>query len=317
MFVKLTFFFEGVQAANKYASASIGWTETFYGNSNTPTKLDDWLQWVDVQTYIDLRRACMPSNYRIAWLRVSDEQNVRSYKIKALNSEFGGAKPVISEAGAGQTVNGQVTCALLVDLARLPTSPTTEPTHHRKFLMRALPADVINGNVLNTDAPNWPAIKLFYDWLAFQEAGEPAVKKLGAGIVKNTSVGLKYQDPAKALFTNLPQVSPIPGDARAITVSGVIAANNDRVQFRRVPDSARDLNRIWRCINVIPAPAGATIFGRTKRDLQNATYGGSGTGQFRVAAPIYNTFSEYTIIGLRNKKTGKLFRQLRGRASAR
>src|SRR5215469_10464410 len=99
MNVKVVFFFEYVKAADRYASAALGWTETFYGFDNSLGNLDDWLQSDDAVTYIQLRRACLPPGYRIAWLRISDEANPRSFKLSAIQAGWGTAKVANTTGG--------------------------------------------------------------------------------------------------------------------------------------------------------------------------------------------------------------------------
>jgi len=317
MNVKITFFFEGVQQATKYASAAVGWTETFYGFSNTLTSLDKWLTSSDVLTFLLLRRNCMPVTYRIAWLRVSDELNPRSFKVMALAAQDGAAISTkqVGEATIGLPF-GQVQCALLVDLVRLPDN-VNDHTHHRKFLMRGLPTDVINGNIIDNTTPNFQAIQAFLNFIAFQAAGEGNPGPPGGKRPPNTTLGLRYQAPAQATWGALPAIAPVVGDPRSIGMSGVLFIQGNLVQIRHVPDSARDLNRTWTVRQVSAGPPPTAVLGRARKDLENATYTPPGPAQYRVWAPIYNLFNEYTIIGLRSKKTGRLFRLLRGRSSNR
>lgn len=319
MNVKVTFFFEGVQQARKYASATLGWTETFYGTSTGFSTLDQWLNATDVNNYIQLRRATLPSTYRIAWVRVSDEGNVRSFKIRAINAGFGNSvevTPTPAQIGP-PTIEGQVQCALLVDLVRLPGSgpPPESLTHHRRFLMRALPVDVINGNVVNNVGPNWRAIKVFLNWLAKHETGETAPFVLAP--LPNSTLGIRYQLESSPGWATLGAVALAPGDPRSIVIANDVGVNAKQVRIRRCPDNARDLNRTWKVQSRTSVPTASSVLGRAKRDLQNGVYSGTGAAQYLVVTPFYALFDQYTIIGLRTKKTGRLFRQLRGRASTR
>lgn len=320
MNAKITFFFEGVQAANRYASASLGWTETFYG-SGAPATVDAWLTAPDVIAYIQLRRQTLPRIYRIAWLRVSDEANPRNFKIMAINSATGVALTpgITTQSQVVANSYGQVQCALLVDLVHLQDNPT-DHTHHRKFLMRALPADVIQGNVLNADAPNWPTIVNFLNWLANHESGAAVIPpgSTFGGFALNSTLGLKYQNPALNTWNALGAVTPVAGDPRSIDVAGNLGPLAGRVRIRRAPDANRFLNRVWSIAALTGGPPPtATILGRAKKDITFDAYTPPGPAQWQLASPLYHIFEQYTIIGLRNKKTGKLFRQLRGRSSAR
>ena len=78
---RVTFFFESVQPANIYASAALGWTESFYMSGAGLVSIDAALNHVDVLNYVALRRAFMPPAYRISWVRVADTSNAHLYKV--------------------------------------------------------------------------------------------------------------------------------------------------------------------------------------------------------------------------------------------
>jgi hypothetical protein len=318
MNVRITFFFESVQPATQYASASLGWTESWYAASETVTSIDAWFNHPDVLAYLRLRVRILPPIYRIAWVRVSDEQHAGSFKIQALLSLFGTA-PGPSNGTQGE-IHGQVNCAVLVDLAKLP-NPTQplDRTHHRKFLLRGLPVDVINGNVIDPNFANWKNIQVFFNWLASKETGTATPPTLPIGVGKNNTIGLRYQNPANVAYLPAPNIGINAQDSRSIDLAQLLPAPpGAKYQLTGFPAKMRALNRLWTLRVAAALPTPVTTLGRARRDLpENLIYTAPGTGKYREFDPVYGLFDQYTIIGLRNKKTGRLFHQLRGRSSNR
>ena len=262
---RVTFFFESVQPANIYASAALGWTESFYMSGAGLVSIDAALNHVDVLNYVALRRAFMPPAYRISWVRVADTSNAHLYKVKGLAGQFGTVELI--EDAVGQS---QVQCAVLVDLARLPTA-LNEPTHHRKFLIRGLASDVINGNILNPFAKSFGDLKVFLNWLAFKEAGVLIVAPAG-GV-------------------------------------GTFA-------LRRFVSPLKVFNRHWRYL-ANDVAGQQTVLGVARSNLPSDIYNAPGAAQIKFDVYQYGLFNQYTIIGLRNKRTGRIFRQLRGKSASR
>lgn len=326
MNVRVTFFFEYLSSAIQYASAALGWTETFYGKDpgGGPTaSLDGWLNHPDLANYVNMRRTLLYKDYRIAWVRVTDETNPRSFKVAALENKKGLIEASRKE---GETVVentvGQVNCALLVDLVRLPVAGG-EASHHRRFLIRAIPADVIGGNVVNTEGFSWANVKNFLNWLANHETGAlPRAQNArppAPATSWNATLGLKFQAAANLPYTAAPGVTVSPGDKRVITVAenlpGTVRVTE--YTFRDFPDKSRAFNRTWRLLFHQVGPPAVSVLGATRRDMSADDYVVPGPGRYRMVVPDYGLFNQYTIIGLRNKKTGRLFRQLRGRSRSR
>jgi len=308
---RVTFFFESVQPANIYASAALGWTESFYMSGAGLVSIDAALNHVDVLNYVALRRAFMPPAYRISWVRVADTSNAHLYKVKGLAGQFGTVELI--EDAVGQS---QVQCAVLVDLARLPTA-LNEPTHHRKFLIRGLASDVINGNILNPFAKSFGDLKVFLNWLAFKEAGVLIVAPPPAGAAPNSTRGVRYQDPAQAWTAVLSAQAD--ATKRNVIVKPMQAAPAGGVgtfALRRFVSPLKVFNRHWRYL-ANDVAGQQTVLGVARSNLPSDIYNAPGAAQIKFDVYQYGLFNQYTIIGLRNKRTGRIFRQLRGKSASR
>jgi hypothetical protein len=180
---------------------------------------------------------------------------------------------------------------------------------------------VINGNVINPAGANWPRIKRFLTFIGIHETGTaPAV---GPGVVAAGLLGIRYHDPSIA-WSNLTNLTPIgPGNVTFNAqpqVAAPAAGVQPKYQFRRLPSPWRVYNRVWTWqANNTPAPPGAptTTFGTKRSALPSDVYNQPAPGQIRLFQNLYGPLSQYTIIGLRSRKTGRLFHQLRGRSSNR
>lgn len=307
---KVTFFFEGVQLAKKGASAALGWTESWYMNNNAVT-IDQVFDLKDVTTYLDLRLGILPNIYRAAWIRVGDDADPRLVKVKAID---GGKGTLQSAEGVG---DAQVQCALLVDLAKLPTTNlASEPSHHKRFMLRALPSTVIDGNVLNQDAVAWKQIKSFLDFIGIHETGTTVPPRKPG--VNAQFLGIRYHDP------NFPQVPIVgiglhQGSVNVIDVAPDIAgaAVGSKVVVRDVPAPDKAMNRVWTVLSHNPITVGGPPWlqlGYSRKPLPSNLQTAGNISQVKW---LYGTFDQYTVIGLRSKKTGRIFRQLRGRSSSR
>jgi hypothetical protein len=302
---KVTIFYEGVQQAGIGASGVVGWTETWYLGGVAVT-LDQSFSHFDLTNYLQLRRACLLPLYRIAWVRISDEFAPRSFKIWAPNQFIGQA------ALPSGMARGQVQCALLVDFARLPqTGVPGEPTHHKKFLLRALPADVIDGNIINTSGVNWPNFQTFLNWIGNHPTATPPQ-------INNvvTNMGLRFHDPN---FPSIPGVNVLLGtptvNQLAIQPDQAALAIGSRVSVRGVAAPYQKANRIWTVL--AHANVGgvlSTICGTTRKPVVTSL---AVPATIQPVKYLYGVASQYTIIGLRSKRTGRIFRQLRGRSSNR
>ena len=313
MAYKVSFFIEGVQAATSYASAALGWTETFYLSRAGLTAIDAALTDVDVNTYISLRRQCLASIYRLAFVRVSDESNPRLFKIRSMHGAAG-QLALVGSSGSTPTPAAQVQCSVLVDLVRLPTV-AGEITHHRRFLLRGLDTSVINGNIIDITGTAWPKVTAFLNWLAFKESGVALPPVNVGGVVPNTALGIRYHDPSIG-FTHPTALTVDAADTHTLVVAPAlpvpgVAYPPTRYKVYDVPAPTQAFNRVWTYIG--PTLAGAaTALGKSRSVLPTLSYTGT-LAKIQLVAWVYGLFSQYTIIGLRNKKTGRLFRQLRGR----
>lgn len=313
---KVTWFFEGVQQASYGASAAVGWTETWYLSGGG--SIDSVFDHPDVNNYTLLRLACLSSRYRMSFIRVALDGipgtfAVGTVKVKTLPNLIGQAPTSGGDA--------QVQCAVLVDFQKLPIA--AERVHHRKFLLRGLPANVINGNILNTGGIGWPSIKVFLNFIGQHEVGFPTGKPLA------TALGIRFQNPA-VLPVPLETLSSISYDRTLVS-----GAFNDAVpvgtkyRITKVGGFYRIvLNRTWTVLSAVAGPPAATLLGRLAAksafpDSQPTpgqaytVYQAPGLGTRQKVSPVYGPLSQYAVIGLRSKRTGRLFRQLRGRSTRR
>lgn len=310
---KITYFFEGIQAAITGTSGVVGWTETWYTPDLT-LNLDGILSHVDHANYTRLRRAIMPNIYRISFLRVSDEDNPRVFKVKALTSLFGELQPFGTVPNQFTT---QVQCALLADMVRL-SGGGSEPTHHRRFLLRALPESVVNGQVINPLSDSWSDVLKFLNFVGQHQTGS-AISATPSAIH-----GLRYHNPATPAPVALSylQVSGVKGPRFINVQTGAppvdpfpALAVGKQVTIRDVLPPGQPMNKNWTVVDHIQLTGQSALqLGRSRKDLPSQSFA---SGQIFQVAWTYNLFSQYTIIGLRTRRTGRVFRQLRGRSSSR
>ena len=307
---KCTWFFEGFQDATYGAGSAVGWTESWGLNDGANTNIDQVFTNPDVTAYTGNRQTCLSNQYRISFLRVNALPQIgvvpsRLVKVQSLNNYRGGAS-VFGSGGA------QVQCAILIDGQKLPVG-LNDRVHHRKFLCRGLPPDVINGNVLNTAAPNWPRFVAFFNFIANKPTGgvnNPA---------RATQLGISYQDP------NFPYI-PLPG---AITVNAATprvismpdptaygAGEQIRIRgFTGLPGVA--FNRAWNFISTNPGPPVVTTFGKSRFDISAQVTPFPNAASYQRTRLLVGPLDQYALIGLRTKRTGKVFHQLRGRSARR
>lgn len=312
MAIKLTWFFESYQQAGPVGQgAAVGWTETWY--LGTETNLDTALaigsSRVMPGSYLGHRLSVLPSIYRCSFLRASVEPvgiNVERRPIaKVLN--------IVNASGQIQiehNVNpvGQVQCAILVDFVRLPIGPADPFTHHRRWLMRALPSEFIDGNVLRTTGDNYVRFRAFMDFLGATS------RPIGPGVQRpaNPIYSLRFIN-ATSLSLPISVLTVLADNPRRIQITspGVGAVGlGGLVRIKRV-SFPRGINRNWRVVSTSGNPDVATL-GTSRFDLAG-TWAGDG-----IASALnydYAPPSQYTVIGLRVKKTGRPSRLLRGRRS--
>jgi len=309
---KITFFFESAQQANVGADSSVGWTETFYGTLNGGP--DAVYQHPDIAKYIKLRRNILADIYRISFIRISDDQHPRIVKIfNAGAGVFGSLKTTDPDAVGHDAA--QVQCGILVDLQRLGTTPT-EKVHHRRFIIRGLVTDVIKGNIIYNQSELWPQHLAFLNFIGQKDATIAGANKNGAALL-----GCRFQDatPQPQPVTAIQVGSTLTDDFHFGIVSPtlLLLTPGAKVKVTGVPDN-RVLNRIWTYSQtVVSGGSNFYILGKARKPLtpyQPAVTAGIFA---QLQQQDYGTFDQYTIIGLRSKRTGKVFRQLRGRSGTR
>ena len=317
-FYKVIFFFESEQQALFGAGSSLGWTETWYTTDQTGAadSLDSVGTSNDVIQYLLLRAGCLPVIYRISFIRVSKEGNPRAYKIFDVPNKFGNIAGLAALKGGAPAAlaPAQVNCALLVDFMKLPGSTPGEPAHHKKFLMRGVPGQIINGNIIDNQVAEWSLVTKFLNFVG---------KKIAGGAVGAPSaaiLGLRFEDPTQVYvpLTGMVIGGIGPPDKRLMSVTGVglpALARGDHVTIKGSPDGR--LNRNW--TNLSGAAGGPYTLGTLRKPYpgDSFTFAGPGVPAMRPVKFSYGLCDQYTIIGMRNKKTGRVFRQLRGRSRSR
>jgi hypothetical protein len=309
---RVTWFFEGVQSATYGASAALGWTET-WGFTQPSNNIDDVFKALDILNYTQVRQNILTSQYRMTFIRVTQIASAgniatRKVKVQTLNNKVG-TIPVPPQTSA------QVQCAILADLQRLPTAPQ-DKVHHRKFLLRGLPGNVINGNVLDPSGGSWVSVQLFFDFVAQHSVGDVHHGKINA-----TGLGVVYQDVVNfpkfsmpglvvdpVLYPNLIQLNQ--------TLPGGVPGTQWRISNLHRPQSSF-LNRAWTLIFQNVGPPLTVTLGKSRVPMLAQTIAFPNEGLIQNMVPIVGPFDQYAIIGLRSKRTGKLFHQLRGRSSNR
>lgn len=308
---KVTWFFEGVQQGTTTSSANVGWTETWYYDQATGG-IDSVLQQarnVTPLTYLGKRLAFMDDIYRCVWVRASQVDNPRLTKTAGLAGLTRGGW-IHYAPGVGFANAAQITCACLVDFYASPIE-NGDASHHRRFLIRALPSAMINGNVIDEGTE---AFRRFLEFCNFLGRGRAPVGPPNAG----NPLGI-YLLRARNKATNI-----------EVPVNGLVIQDNQRVievLTALVPPLVgttvnlrgvgfpRGVNRVWTVLgtDVIGGVTKLTL-GRSRIRLAGDW---DGTGFVRRAQYQYRAPEQYTVIGLRTKKIGRPFRLTRGRARAR
>lgn len=307
---KATWFFEGFQGARIGAGAAVGWTESFSIDDGPNTQIDAVFTNPDVLTYTALRQQCLSNQYRISFLRINALQQPgvipsRLVKVQSLNNRQGGA------SGLGGA-NAQVQCAVLIDAMKLPVG-ANDRVHHRKFLVRGLPADVINGNIIDDAAPNWPKFIQFFNFIANKPTGgvnNPA---------RATQLGIAYQDPAFPAVP-CPALTVLAASPRIISFNDITAyAPGETVRIRGWTGvEGIAFNRAWNFIySVVVGPSTVASFGTSRFDIGAVTTPFPNSAKLQRVRPKVGPLDQYAVIGLRSKRTGKVFHQLRGRSARR
>lgn len=318
---KITFFFESHQEADIGAGVSLGWTETWYRQDDSLTSLDAIITNNHVTAiYPSKRLSFMSSCYRLSFVRVSEEPEFGllstpgRYKIMAYQGNmFGHISP-------SQAPGAQVQCAVMADIQKLPGS-STDKSHHRKLLLRGLPRTLISCNVINVNSSYWPLVVDFLDYVGHKASGKPDPSPdvtpwfmMRYHDYANTAPVLVEYLTASAQDQHLLLVSP--------SIPGLTVASRDKVRLSGVQAPFQFANKTWNFIRYdnfgVPARAGM-VLGRSRHilPLENEPGESGFLGKMVQVRYAYGPANQYTVIGLRNKKTGRVFRQLRGRSSNR
>lgn len=300
---KVAYFFESMQQGFIGTGASLGWVETWYWQADLT--IEAAMASNEIQRYLVERCPILDPLYRIAFIRISQDDQPRRFKVAHVNFQGSASRDPNATAM-------QVQCAILVDMERLPlVDQPKEKVHHRRFLLRGLPPDVINGNVINPHGQNWQNVLRFLNFIS----NKPARGGRGEGMPARSEFGIRYLAPnvEKKIITLL-ECDAADGLTIRVTASGFVPTQGQSVVVSGVR-SPLGVNRTWKCLaEPAPGAGGFSILGTARRKLQG-TYNGPGSGRVYIPSYLYGPLDQYAIIGLRSKKTGRVFRQLRGRSS--
>ncbi len=303
---KCTWFFEGVQPndAGTTASAALGWTETFYGLFDSIEQCLIEMRKTDKvagNAYLGFRLDCLATLYRCVWCRASQVDNPHNTKTVGLATVAKGKAG--SAADPGSTA-AQINCALLVDLVA-PSQAPGEPNHHRRFLVRGMTAAMIHGNIAAESSGNFQSMTRFLDVVARGRS------PIGVGGTQPpvSQWHLRFE---KYNTPKLPITALTIEDARNIQVTAGLGAVTMGERFNITRGRGiQGINRQWTALE--SANAGVYLLGKARKDLAG-TY--TGNGVIQKVDYDYRPANQYTIIGLRNKKTGIPFHLTRGRRRA-
>ncbi len=291
----MTWEFDGPQAATLGASATPGWSESWYCiaatvdaalNAGLARGINDW---------ITLRRPFLANIYRIARVRATSTTNVRLSKAASVDNAFGTAADA-----------AQVTCCALVDFTALPAD-LQDTTHHRRAEFRGLSTDMINGNVFEPGAA-YNAMLRFCDQMGGHQTGTPV----------GVPVGQPWQIQVQSQFT---PKQPLLGLVISGATNRFITVTNDfgpldpgtKLRITGVKFPAF-INRVWK----VRATAGVGpqnspyVLGNSRRELAGVW---DGVGNIQQVDPVYRVCDQYSPVGLRTRATGRPSPLTRGRRS--
>jgi hypothetical protein len=295
---KTTWFFEGFQQAGDVgASANMGWTETWY---QTQTSMDNALAAATARgpnTYLGRRLGCLPSEYSIPWVRISDTDNPRNSKIARITGNYNGL--LINQ----RDFPAQVTCAILVAFTVLPGHGDPR-SHTRRFLLRGLPKSVINQNVIETATPAWNAIVSFLNYL-----GKGQFPVAPAAVGSPWLIGCEAPDVNYRPIDNLVFENPPTPFVKLTTGAGPFAAGAKLIV--RGVSTPLGMNRTWTVKDASLAPQ--YLLGTAKQPMSGTW---SRDGKVRLKALTYFPADQYLIVGLRSRRVGRPSHLFRGRRRA-
>lgn len=312
---RITWFFEGYQqAAGEGQSMNYGWTESWY--LTIDGNLDTALAYAARGTagfWIALRRRFLHRIYNITAVRAVDVAN--PLRTKTVFVHFPGQSGVIANLNDGNRhavgYPAQVTCALLVDFTRLPTGET-EQSHHKRMLFRGLTNGAINGNVMGTDLDYVAPIYAFMDYVGGFRASLLTTGNVPAP--HNPPVWLmRYRNPAAAAYEPITVLTPVVGNQRQINITAALGGLNfgDKLRIKGVREP-RGANRVW---TVMESAIGPPYRLGTARLEVAGTY--DVNGKVAPVDYVYNPATQYNIVGMRSRRTGRPFSRTRGRSSFR
>lgn len=305
---KVVYFFESEQQAMVGAGSALGWTETFYWQPQQATTLEQAIMDPSHDEWMKRRLAFMSEIYRLSFIRVSQDDNPRRFKIRGVTNRRG-LVPTSAINGLNGGPAAQVQCAILADLEKLPAADN-DTSHHRRYLLRGLPAEIISGNVINGLSQYYDTLLNFLRYIAGHEAGVAPVP--GA---PRYPWGIRYHDPGitASKIINL-QIAPYDSGIVLTTENPpIVGVVGQHYQISGVP-SPLGVNKTWKFAGTFSiAPTTFNAWEKSRKQLQG-TYTGPGPGKIRRVGSLYGPPDQFVVIGLRNKRTGRVFRQLRGRS---
>lgn len=300
---QVSFFFESQQQATVGTGSSLGWQEVWYKTYLDTVGIETVIQSADFTDYLKLRTAFMPNIYRCAFIRVSDVSNPRHFKIRAITGNLG-------TGDVNEENSGQVQCAVLVNMDAIvgPGTPG-ETIHHRKFLVRALAKDLVNGNVIQNESDDYTFLKRFLNFVAHRPAGQPvnpAQLRFTWGIRWNTQSNVS---------TTILRMKEDPGSLKRswLVDPPTNLPRGTKMVIKGIPRPNEDGNRTWTIQGHKTVDTVVYDVVTGNRRPIDVDYTGPGPGRYTLIDWNSKMFDQYTIIGLRTKKTGRSFRQLRGR----
>lgn len=307
MLFKCSWFYESLQQqTGTTASSNVGWTETWYGDFPQIEQALAAMRSTAVGSYLQLRLRFMPATYRVAWLRASQLDRPNNSKLAGPPALVVGNAPRLDLGDASPAA--QVNCCVYVDFWAPPRN-ATDKAHHRRFLIRGLPLGMINGNILVESSVHFSALLDFCNYIGQVRAPRPP----GQDPANNGPWQMKVQEnvpPAQGMTSLI--IDPDSNERGIVVTSpGLAAAYGQKfiVKGVRFPSF---VSRTW--TSAVTVAAGGGIVMKQGRKRLAGLWDHSGQIQSVVNALIFPT--QYTVIGLRNKKIGPPSKPTRGRRRA-
>lgn len=297
---KATFFFEGFQEATVGVGSSVGWTESWYKKSDVG--IEAIVEDVGLQLYRKYRLAILAPEYRMSFTRVSDTTIAHNFKLTNTGGK-GLAETTTSSSS-------QVQCGILMDLEKVPSGVLGDRMHHRRFILRGLPSDVINGNVIRTSVKNYGKYNEFAQLVGHKPSGGVHNKD-----IEEWDWGIRWDTSAVGGIP-VTRIFVVP-DAfgKTLVFAPALGAPvlGELIQIKGVPAPGKEINRYWRVAgNVV---IDGTTYTKLIGTRQPVDVDYNNTARVSIRRPVWDAgpVTQYATIGLRSKKTGRAFRQLRGR----